>query len=175
MSEEQSVAEGTPKAERKSGVLRSKWFWVTLLVLVVAAGAFAGGWWITTSGTRATVHVLEAYEAVYAGTDSTKDVVDLVELYASDATFRDMAQDRTYTGIEEVEGVLEALLGTPQFDLTVEDTKVGSGWAVVVWTADGTRPGANRLTQVNGVTILEVSDDAITREAWYYDPAKAPF
>ncbi len=162
-------------AEEKRGMLRSKWFWMTLLVFILVAAAFVGGWWVTTSGSRAVVRLLDSYDAVYAGTDSTKDVAELLPLYADSAVMRDAALDRTYEGTDEIKTALNSLFATPDFDLTVEDTKVGSGWALVSWTADGTRPGTSRLAQVSGVTLLEISKNAIVRETWYYDPAKSPF
>lgn len=127
-----------------------------LAVLLVLGVAFGGG-------------------MSYEGLDTTKDVPVLLPLYAPDAVMHDAATDRTYTGASEIESALNALLATPDFDLTIERTLVGDGWALVFWTADGMRPDLDRVAQVVGVTSLEVSKGKIERETWYYDPAKAPF
>jgi hypothetical protein len=74
-----------------------------------------------------------------------------------------------------MEGALNALLATPDFGLTVERILVGDDWALVFWTAGGIRPDLDRVTQVAGITTLEVPEGKIARETWYYDPPKAPF
>ena len=152
-----------------------KWAYVALAVLVGLAATFVAGMWFADRGERAVADAVDSYINVYAGSDSTKDVADLLPLYANDAVVRDAAADRTHEGISEIEDALDSLLGTPDFNLTVEQTMVGDDWAIVQWTADGTRPETGRLTQVAGATLLEVSDGDIARETWYYDPAKAPF
>ena len=147
-----------------------------LLAGVLALGvAFVAGVWFADRGERVVATVTEAYSEAYEGLDTTKDVPVLLPLYAPDAVLHDAATDRTYRGTGEIENALNALLATPDFDLTIERTLVGDGWALVFWTADGMRPDLDRLTQVVGVTSLEVSNGRIEREIWYYDPAKAPF
>lgn len=154
---------------------KRKWPYAILAVLVVLGGTFVGGVWFADQGERAVASVTESYSAAYEGLDTTKDVPGLVPLYAADAVLRDVATDREYRGASEIEGALNALLATPGFDLTVERTLVGDDWALVFWTADGTKPDSGQVTQVGGVTSLEVAKGKITRETWYYDPAKAPF
>jgi len=149
---------------------------VALLAVLVALGAvFVGGAWFADRGERAVTGVTESYAEAYQGLDTTKDVPVLLSLYAPDAVLSDAATGRTHTGTVAIETGLNALLGTPDFDLTIERTLVGDDWALVFWTADGIRPDLDRVTQVAGVTSLEVSNGKIERETWYYDPAKAPF
>jgi ketosteroid isomerase-like protein len=143
--------------------------------LVILGVMFAAGMWFADRGERAVADVTESYAAAYAGLDTTKDVPLLIPLYAADAVLHDAATDRTHRGTTEIEAALNGLLATPDFDLTIERTLVGDDWALVFWTADGTKPGLGRLTQVAGVTSLEVSKGMIESETWYYDPAKAPF
>ena len=162
-------------AEGKQSVWRSKWLYFTILALVVIAAAFAGGAWLGGRNARSVAAVVDSYTAVYAGSDSTKDVPALMPLYADDAVLQDVAADRTYQGTAEIEAALDSLFATPKFDLTVERTVVGSDGAVVRWTANGTRTDSGRLAQVSGITLLEVSKGKIDRETWYYNPAKAPF
>lgn len=152
-----------------------RWLFVLLAALVALGAAFVGGMWFADRGERAVEAVTESYAEAYDGLDTTKDVPGLLPLYAPDAVLHDAAADRTYTGTGEIETALNALLATPDFDLTIERTLVGDDWALVFWTADGTRPDLDRVTQVVGVTPLEVSNGEIVRETWYYDPAKAPF
>ncbi|MBN2841261.1 MAG: nuclear transport factor 2 family protein [Coriobacteriia bacterium] len=155
---------------------RSKrWLFVMLALLVALGTAFVGGMWFADGGERSVAAVAESYTAAYEGLDTTKDAPGLLPLYAPDAVLRDVASGRTYTGSDEIESGLNGLLATPDFDLTVERTLVGDDWALLFWTADGMRPGMDRVAQVAGVTSLEVSDGKIERETWYYDPAKAPF
>lgn len=155
---------------------RSKrWPLVTVAVVVVLVAAFVAGMWFADRGERAVSAATEAYAAAYEGLDTTKDVPVLLPLYAPDAVLQDAAADRTYSGTDEIENALNALLATRDFDLTVERTLVGDDWALVFWTADGTQPDQDRVTQVVGVTTLEVSGGQIVKETWYYDPVKAPF
>jgi hypothetical protein len=155
---------------------RSKRWLFALLATVLALGvAFGGGMWFAGRGERAVAAVTESYAEAYEGLDTTKDVPVLLPLYAPEAVLHDAATDRTYRGTREIENALNALLATPDFDLTIERTLVGDGWALVFWTADGMRPDLDRVAQVVGVTSLEVSKGKIERETWYYDPAKAPF
>ena len=152
-----------------------KWLFALLAVLLVLGVTFVAGMWFANRGERAVASVTESYAEAYEGLDTTKDVPVLLPLYAPDAVFHDAATDRTYRGISEIENALNALLATPDFDLTIERMLVGDSWALVFWTADGMRPDLDRVAQVVGVTSLEVSDGKIERETWYYDPAKAPF
>jgi hypothetical protein len=151
------------------------WLFGLVGVLVALGATFVAGMWFADRGERAVAAVIESYAEAYEGLDTTKDVPGLLPLYAPDAVLLDAATDRTYTGTSEIEAALNALLATPDFDLTIERTLVGDDWALVFWTADGTRPELDRVTQVVGITSLEVSKDGIERETWYYDPAKAPF
>jgi hypothetical protein len=151
------------------------WLFGLVGVLVALGVTFVVGMWFADRGERAVAAVTESYAEAYEGLDTTKDVPGLLPLYAPDAVLLDAATDRTYTGTSEIEAALNALLATPDFDLTIERTLVGDDWALVFWTADGTRPELDRVTQVVGVTSLEVSKGRIERETWYYDPAKAPF
>jgi hypothetical protein len=151
-----------------------RWLYSLLAGLAVLVAVFAAGMWFADRGERAVSAVVEIYSEAYAGLDTTKDVPVLLPLYANDAVLRDEANDRTHQGAE-IEGALNALLATPDFNLTIESTFVGDDWAVVLWTADGTVPDSGRVAQVGGVTMLEISGGEITRETWYYDPAKAPF
>jgi ketosteroid isomerase-like protein len=152
-----------------------KWIFAPLAVLLVLGVAFVAGMWFADRGERSVAAVTESYATAYEGLDTTKDVPGLLPLYAPDAVLQDAASDRTYTGAGEIEAALNALLATPEFDLTIERTLVGDDWALVLWTADGTRPDQDRVAQVIGVTSLEVSKGRIEKETWYYDPAKAPF
>lgn len=149
---------------------------MVLLAALVALGvAFVAGMWFADRGERAVTTVTESYVEAYDGLDTTKEVPGLLPLYAPDAVLHDAASDRTYTGAGEIETALNALLATPDFDLTVERTVVADDWALVFWTADGTRPDQDRVAQVVGITSLEIANGEIERETWYYDPAKAPF
>ena len=152
-----------------------RWLFVLVAVLVALGVTFAAGMWLADRGERTVAGVTESYAEAYGGLDTTKDVPGLMPLYAPDAVLEDAAADRTYTGTAEIEAALNALSATPDFDLTIERTLVGDDWALVFWTADGMRPDLDRVTQVVGVTSLEVSKGKIERETWYYDPAKAPF
>jgi len=152
-----------------------RWLFALLAVLVALGVVFVAGMWLADRGERTVATVTESYAAAYEGLDTTKDTAGLLPLYAPDAVLHYAATDRTYTGTDEIESALDALLATPDFDLTIERTLVGDDWALVYWTADGMRPDLDRVTQVVGVTSLEVSRGKIEREAWYYDPAKAPF
>lgn len=152
-----------------------RWLFALLAGVLGLAVAFIGGMWFADRGERTVVAVTESYAEAYEGLDTTKDAPGLLPLYASDAVLQDAASDRTYTGTDEIGDALDALLATPDFDLTIERTLAGDDWALVFWTADGTRPDLERVTQVVGVTALEVSKGKIVRETWYYDPAKAPF
>ncbi len=151
------------------------WLFALVAVLVALGVTFVAGMWFADRGERTVAAVTESYTEAYEGLDTTKDQPGLLPLYAPDAIWHDAATDRTYTGTGEIEAALNALLATPDFDLTVERTLVGDDWALVFWTADGVRPDLDRVTQVVGVTSLEVSNGKIERETWYYDPAKAPF
>lgn len=161
--------------DRASKPRNRKWL-AALLVVVVALGvAFVAGTWFADRGERTVTTITESYAEAYEGLDTTKDAPVLLPLYAPDAVLHDTASGRTYSGASEIESGLNALLATPDFDLTIEETLVGEDWALVFWTADGTRPDQDRVAQVVGVTSLEVSKGKIKRETWYYDPAKAPF
>jgi hypothetical protein len=152
-----------------------RWPIAIVAVLVALGVTFAAGMWFADRGERTVATITESYVAAYEGLDTTKDVPGLLPLYAPDAVLHDAATDRTYKGAGEIETALNALLATPDFDLTLERTLVGDDWALVFWTADGMRPDLDRVAQVVGVTSLEVSEGTIERETWYYDPAKAPF
>ena len=162
-------------AEGKRSIWRSKWLYFAILVLVFIAAAFAGGVWLDGRTTRSVGAVVDSYTAVYSGSDSTKDVPSLMPLYADNAVLQDVAADRTYQGATEIKAALDSLFATPEFDLTVEGTVVGDDGAALRWTANGTQTDSDRLAQVSGVTVLEVSKGKIERETWYYDPVKAPF
>lgn len=152
-----------------------RWLFALVAALVALGVTFAAGMWFADRGERTVAAVTESYAEAYEGLDTTKDVPGLIPLYAPDAVLQDAAADRAYTGTAEIEAALNALSATPDFDLTIERTLVGDDWALVFWTADGIRPDLDRVTQVVGVTSLEVSKGKIERETWYYDPAKAPF
>ncbi|MHB9003936.1 MAG: nuclear transport factor 2 family protein [Coriobacteriia bacterium] len=152
-----------------------KWLFVLVGVLVALGAVFVAGMWFADRSERAVAALTDTYAEAYAGLDTTKDVPGLLALYASDAELHDAATDRTHKGTEEIEAGLNALLATPDFDLTVERTLIGDDGALVFWTADGVRPGVDRIAQVVGVTSLEVAQGKIVRETWYYDPTKAPF
>lgn len=152
-----------------------RWLFALLAILLVLGVAFVAGMWFADRGERAVAAVTQSYAQAYEGLDTTKDVPGLLPLYAPDAVLNDAATDRTYKGAGEIETALNALLATPDFDLTIERTLVGDDWALVFWTADGMRPDLDRVAQVVGVTSLEVSKGKIEKETWYYDPAKAPF
>lgn len=152
-----------------------KWAYVSLAILVGLATAFLGGMWFADRGERSVAGTVESYIDVYGGSDSTKDVADLILLYDDDAVVRDVATDRTFEGLSDIESALDSVFVTPDFNLTVTGTMVGDSWAIVQWTADGTRPDTGRVTQVRGTTVLEIPKGTITQETWYYDPAKSPF
>jgi hypothetical protein len=152
-----------------------RWLYALLAVLALLGASFVAGMWFADRDERTVAGVVDSYAAVYDGLDTTKDVPVLLPLYAADATLRDVPSDRTHQGAAEIKDALEALLATPDFDLTIENTLVGDDWALVFWTADGRGPETRRVTQVAGITVLEVSGGTIERETWYYDPAKAPF
>lgn len=155
---------------------RSKrWLFALMAVLVALGAIFIAGMWFTDRGERTVAAVTESYAAAYEGLDTTKDVPGLLPLYGPDAVLHDVATNRTHKGSTEIEAALNALLATPDFDLTIERTLVGDDWALVFWTADGIRPELERVTQVGGVTALEISKGKIERETWFYDPAKSPF
>lgn len=161
--------------DKEQGGRRRKWPYVVVMVTVMFAGFFVAGMWFDDRDVRSTETVVDSYTMVYAGSDSTKDVPALVPLYADDAVFQDVAADRRYEGVGSIKSALDSIFATPKFDLTVERTLIGQDSALVEWTANGTRVDTGRLSQVSGVTVIEVSEGKITREAWYYDPAKAPF
>ncbi len=152
-----------------------KWLFALLAVLVVLGVVFVAGMWFADRGERAVKATTDSYAEAYEGLDTTKDVPILLPLYAPDAVLHDAANDRTYRGTGEIETGLNALLATPDFDLTIERTLVGDDWALVYWTANGMRPDQDRVAQVIGVTSLEMAKGLIEKETWYYDPAKAPF
>lgn len=152
-----------------------RWLIFSLAGLLLAAAIFASGVWFAGRGERAAAELVDSYNEAYAGLDTPKDVPVLLPLYSQDAVLHDAARDRTNQGVSEIETALNTLLATPEFDLSIDRTLTGDGWAVVFWTADGGLPGSARVTQVAGITVLEVSEGAISRETWYYDPAKAPF
>lgn len=160
---------------KRRSLWRSGRTWLAAGVVVGLIAAFVGGVWFAGRGARSVAAAVDAYTAVYAGIDTTKDVAVLMPLYAEDGVFRDAATDRTYRGTGEIESALDALLATPEFDLSVEETLIGRDWAVVKWTADGKSVESDRLAQVAGTTVLEFSKGRIVRETWYYDPGKAPF
>ncbi len=162
-------------SDQKPSVWGRKWPYAAIMTVVIVAGLFFAGMWFDGRGARSVSDVVDSYTKVYAGSDSTKDVVDLVPLYASDAVLQDSAAGRTYKGAEAIKAAMDSLLATPAFNLTIEHTRIGRDFAVVEWTANGTRVGTGRLAQVSGVTVLEISKGKIARELWYYDPAKAPF
>lgn len=161
--------------DEKRNVWHRRWPYAVIMTVVLVAGLFVAGMWFEGRSARSVSAVVDSYSRVYAGSDSTKDVVSLVPLYASDAVLEDIAADRTYTGIDAIKRALDSLFATPAFNLTVERTLIGRNSAVVEWTANGTEADTGRLTQVSGVTVLEMSKGKIMREMWYYDPAKAPF
>ncbi|MDO8879412.1 MAG: nuclear transport factor 2 family protein [Coriobacteriia bacterium] len=152
-----------------------KWLFILLALLVAAVVVFVAGMWFADRGERSVAAVTESYAEAYEGIDTTKDAPGLLPLYAPDAVLHYAATGRTHTGTGEIEAGLNALLATPDFDLTIERTLVGDDWALVYWTADGMRPDLDRVAQVVGVTSLEVEKGKIAKETWYYDPAKAPF
>ncbi|MDP2299757.1 MAG: nuclear transport factor 2 family protein [Actinomycetota bacterium] len=152
-----------------------KWLFALLALLVAVGVVFAAGMWFADRGERTVAAVTESYAAAYEGIDTTKDAPGLLPLYAPDAVLHDAATGRTHRGTGEIETGLNALLATPDFDLTIERTLVGDDWALVYWTADGMRPDLDRVAQVVGVTSLEIAKGKIEKETWYYDPAKAPF
>ena len=162
-------------AEEKQSLWHNKWIYVVILTFLIVGAVFVAGMWFAGRGARSVSAVVDSYAKVYAGTDSTKDVADLVPLYASDGVLRDVAADRTYEGATEIKAALDSLLATPGFDLTIEYSLIGDDSAVVGWTANGTKVSTSRLAQVSGVTVLQVVKGKIARETWYYDPAKAPF
>ena len=129
-----------------------KWLFALLALLVILIVVFVAGMWFADRGERSVKGVIEPYVAAYEGLDTTKDVPVLLPLYAPDAVLQDAATDRTYTGAAEIETGLNALLATPDFDLSVERTLVGDDWALVYWTADGIRPDQGRVAHVVGVT-----------------------
>jgi len=162
-------------AEEKRSMWKNKWLYVVIVTLVIFGATFFAGMWFAGRGARSVSTVVDSYTNVYAGSDSTKDVADLVPLYASNSTLQDVAADRAYEGTAAIKTALDSLLATPEFNLSVEYTLIGGDSAVVGWTANGTAVGTNRLAQVSGVTVLQISEGKIARETWYYDPAKAPF
>lgn len=143
--------------------------------LVALGAVFVGGMWFADRGERAVAAVTDTYADAYQGLDTTKDVPVLLPLYADDAVLRDAATDRSYQGSSEIEEALNGLLATPDFDLTIERTLAGDDWALLFWTADGTKPELGEITQVSGITAIEISGGNIERETWFYDPEKAPF
>ncbi len=175
MADVERPSDERPSDERPRKRRGRKWLYALLAVLVVLGVAFVAGMWSADRGERAVESVAEPYTEAYAGLDTTKDVPVLLPLYADDAVLRDAATDRTHRGAAEIEDALNGLLATPDFDLTVDGTRVGDDWALVSWTADGTKPELGRVTQVEGVTVLVIADGMIERETWYYDPTKAPF
>lgn len=168
-------AEPRPVHAEEMRPRRNIWVWAALVVLAVLAITFVAGLWSADRNERAVAKVVAAYAKAYEGEDSTKDVPALVPLYDQAAIMRDVATDRSYEGVARIETALNSLLATPGFDLSIKQTLVGDDWAVLSWTADGTKPATGRLTQVSGVTVLQVSKKKIVGETWYYDPVKAPF
>ncbi len=162
-------------AEEKRALWRNKTLQLVVVIVVVLGVTFGGGWWFADRHERSVASVVDSYVIVYGGTDSTKDVVDLLPLYAADGVLRDAAADRTYEGVTEIKAALDALFATAKLDVTVEQTSIGDDFATVRWTADGTDASTGRLAQVTGLTVLEISKGKIVNETWYYDPAKAPF
>ena len=160
---------------KRRSMWRDRRLWSAILLVLALGAVFVAGVWFAGRGARSTAKTMDSYTAAYAGIDSPKDVAVLMPLYASDAVLRDVAADRTYTGTAEIESALDALLATPEFDLTIETTLIGNDWAIVKWTANGKNVSTDRLAQVGGATLLEFSKGKIERETWYYDPAKAPF
>lgn len=172
---EEGTRPGSSTVGRTPRRRSKRWLYALVAAIVLLVAAFAAGVWVAGAGRRAAAKVAASYAEAYAGLDTTKDVPVLLPLYAEGAVLRDEATDRTHEGTAAIEGALNALLATPAFDLTIDRTLAGTDFALLFWTADGTRPGVGRVTQVKGVTVLEVSKGKITRETWYYDPAKAPF
>jgi hypothetical protein len=161
--------------EQQRTLWQNKTLRVALLIVIASGAIFFGGWWFRGRHVRTVSTVVDAYTTVYAGTDSTKDVVDLMPLYAADGVLRDMAADRTYQGTVAIKAALNALFATQSLDLTIDASSVGDDWAIIRWTADGTSVGTGRLAQASGITVLEIEKGMIVNETWYYDPAKAPF
>lgn len=152
-----------------------RWLYFGIAGLLFVGAVFVAGAWFAGRGERAASTVVDSYGEAYAGRDTPKDVPILLPLYEPNAVFHDAASGRTNQGVSEIEAALNTLLATPEFDLSVDRTVTGNGWAMLFWTADGGLPDSARITQVAGITVLEISKGKIVRETWYYDPAKAPF
>jgi steroid delta-isomerase-like uncharacterized protein len=100
--------------------------------------------------------------------DRTPDA--LAALYADDATSGNVATTRTYdgpdgagefwTGYREAFGDIRS-----EFRNVVAD----EGAVLLEWTSTGTLAGGDGITY-EGVTVLEVRDDRITRSTAYFDP-----
>lgn len=99
-----------------------------------------------------------------------RDVEPLTALYADDATCGNTATSRTFTGPD---GAREFWTGyrdtfdsiTSEFRIAVEDEDA----VALEWVSTGTLAGGEEI-RYEGVTIVAISGDKITRSTAYFDP-----
>jgi ketosteroid isomerase-like protein len=100
--------------------------------------------------------------------DRTADA--LADLYADGAVAGNTATTRTYDGPD---GAREFWSGYRDAfgDIRSEFRNVvaGDGAAALEWTSTGTLPGGDEVSY-EGVTVLELDGDRITRSTAYFDP-----
>jgi steroid delta-isomerase-like uncharacterized protein len=110
--------------------------------------------------------ILEAYGEAWSSGEATQ----VGALYTEDAVREDVPTATTSRGRAEIEALAAGLFETDD-DVRLEVTGgfVGETWAVVEWTFSGARKETAGEVTFRGVSVIELDNGLISREADYYD------
>lgn len=104
---------------------------------------------------------------------SSCDVDAMMPLYSEDTVFEDVPSAESHRGKAAVRRMFEALFSGPSTRFRIASIRPGEGWGMLEWVWSGRTRRTGTPFEVRGISVLEISGPAVTKETIYYDPAPA--
>ncbi|HKZ58887.1 MAG TPA: nuclear transport factor 2 family protein, partial [Candidatus Thermoplasmatota archaeon] len=98
------------------------------------------------------------------------DVDAIVALYADDAELRDASTGESFRGSERIRRMFLELFSAPGAEFAHVSVREGPAWGVIEWTWSSKTKGSDKPLRIRGVSVLELAENKVVRETFYYDP-----
>ena len=101
------------------------------------------------------------------------NVDELIELYAKNFLFEDIPFELRITDRNALKEYYRHLFSLPQASFSNIRVFEADNFAAIEWTWGGVSRTTGKPFQIQGASVIELSDGKVKRESLYYDPKLA--